>query len=54
MSHSATVLSVAGAYLAISLVLGMWPARKSTATATGFVAGDRQVGLLLMYVIMGA
>ena len=54
MSHSATVLSVAGAYLAISLVLGMWPARKSTATATGFVAGDRQVGLLLMYFIMGA
>ncbi|MEM9691632.1 MAG: sodium:solute symporter family protein [Myxococcota bacterium] len=46
------VLAVAGAYLALSLVVGMWP--QSTDSAEGYVAGDRQLNLLVMYFITGA
>jgi SSS family solute:Na+ symporter len=32
----------------------MWPGRKASGTSTGYVAGDRTLGLLLMYFITGA
>jgi len=48
------VLAVTLSYLALSLVVGMWPGRKATGTAEGYVAGDRTLGLLLMYFITGA
>lgn len=48
------VLGVAAAYLVLCLVVGVAPTRKSTASAAGFVAGDRALGLVLMYFITGA
>ena len=49
-----TVLSVAVAYLACSLAVGLVPRRGASGTAAGFVAGDRTLGLFLMYFITGA
>jgi SSS family solute:Na+ symporter len=48
------VLAVAGAWLVLNLVVGVAPTRKSSPSAAGFVAGDRALGLLLMYFITGA
>ena len=42
------------AYLAASLAIGLWPGRKASGTAEGYVAGDRTLGLVLMYFITGA
>ena len=54
MSPRAIVLGVASIYLVACLLIGMWPSRKSSASATGFVAGDRSMGLLVTYFITGA
>ncbi len=48
------VLAVAGSYLALCVAIGLWPNRKSSDSAAGFVAGDRTLGGLLMYFITGA
>jgi SSS family solute:Na+ symporter len=48
------VLLVSALYLAACLVLGMLPGRRASTTAEGYVAGDRTLGLLLMYFITGA
>jgi SSS family solute:Na+ symporter len=48
------VVGVSFAYLAASLTVGMWPSRKASGTAAGYVAGDRTLGLVLMYFITGA
>jgi solute:Na+ symporter, SSS family len=47
-------LAVAGAYLGICLGVGLWPGKRASSSVTGFVAGDRGLGLVLMYVITGA
>ena len=54
MSDSWIVLSVAGAYLALSLIVGILPGRKASGSAAGYVAGDRGLGLVVMYFITGA
>lgn len=54
MPESWIVVGVALAYLAASLAVGMWPGRRASGTADGYVAGDRSLGLLLMYFITGA
>lgn len=54
MTSSTVVVSVAAAYLLLSLVVGMWPGRKASNTAVGYVAGDRNLGLVVMYFITGA
>jgi SSS family solute:Na+ symporter len=48
------VLGVAGLYLALCVGIGLWPDRKASDSAAGFVAGDRALGGLLMYFITGA
>ncbi|HJL20465.1 MAG TPA: sodium:solute symporter family protein [Sandaracinaceae bacterium LLY-WYZ-13_1] len=48
------VVGVAVAYLAACLVLGTWSSRGGEATTVGYVAGDRSLGLLLLYFITGA
>ncbi|HXV75424.1 MAG TPA: sodium:solute symporter family protein [Candidatus Polarisedimenticolaceae bacterium] len=48
------VFAVAVVYLALSLLVGMHPGRRATKTASGFVAGDRSLGLFVMYFITGA
>ena len=48
------VVGVSVAYLAVSLILGLLPGRRASGTVTGYVAGDRSLGVLVMYFIMGA
>lgn len=53
-TQSTIVVAVAGAYLLASLVIGSLPGKKTSETADGYVAGDRALGLLVMYFITGA
>jgi SSS family solute:Na+ symporter len=48
------VVTVAALYLAACLAIGMWPSKKTSDSAAGYVAGDRAFGLLVMYFITGA
>ena len=41
-------------YLVIALLLGMLPARLSSRSVAGYVAGDRGLGTLLLYFVLGA
>jgi SSS family solute:Na+ symporter len=54
MPSSVVVLGVSLLYLVICLILGMIPGRRVSGTAAGYVAGDRSLGLLVMYFITGA
>jgi SSS family solute:Na+ symporter len=54
VSYQGTVLAVAGLYLAVCLVVGLWPSKQQSASVEGFVAGDRALGLVLMYFVTGA
>lgn len=51
---STVVVAVALLYLVANLVVGLLPGRRMTSSAAGFVAGDRSLGLLVMYFITGA
>jgi SSS family solute:Na+ symporter len=48
------VVGVAAAYLLACLGLGTFSSRGGRATTVGYVAGDRSLGLLLLYFITGA
>lgn len=54
MTDTTIVVSVSVGYLALCLVIGMLPGRKSSDSAAGYVAGDRSLGLFVMYFITGA
>jgi len=54
MTSSTIVVAVAVLYLAVSLVVGLIPGRRASASAEGYVAGDRGLGLVVMYFITGA
>ncbi len=54
MPSSTVVVAIAVAYLVLSLVVGAWPGRRSSDSAAGYVAGDRSLGLVVMYFITGA
>lgn len=54
MPASWIVIGISVAYLLVSLAVGMWPGRKASGTTAGYVAGDRSLGLLVMYFITGA
>ncbi len=55
MSDEIWILGIAGAYLFLSLVVGVMFGRKSkTDEAQGFVAANRSFGLVLMYFVTGA
>ncbi|MFK7987858.1 MAG: sodium:solute symporter [Sandaracinaceae bacterium] len=53
-TESWTVLGVAGIYLAVCVVLGTLSSRGAKASTEGYVAGDRSLGVLLMYFVTGA
>ena len=42
------------AYLGVTLAVGLLAGRRSSHSVTGYVAGDRSFGLLVMYFVMGA
>ncbi|NGP52329.1 sodium:solute symporter family protein [Thioalkalivibrio sp. XN8] len=48
------VALIVAAYLGVTLWIGLRAGRRSSRTVTGFVAGDRDFGLLVMYFITGA
>jgi len=54
MERWVIVTLVTASYLALSLVIGWVSGRKASNTVTGYVAGDRDFGLLVMYFVMGA
>ena len=54
MTSSTVVVTVAGLYLAVCLAIGMFPGRRTSESAEGYVAGDRSLGPLVMYFITGA
>jgi SSS family solute:Na+ symporter len=49
-----TVAAVIVAYLGITLAIGLAAGRRTSRSVTGYVAGDRSFGLLVMYFITGA
>ena len=53
-TSAVVVVAVAAAYLVACLVIGMWPGKRGSDSAAGYVAGDRSFGLLVMYFVTGA
>jgi SSS family solute:Na+ symporter len=47
------IVAIVFAYLTVSLVIGLLAGRRVSSTVTGYVAADRQFGLLAMYFIIG-
>jgi len=54
MASWVVVFAVTLGYLLLSLVVGVLSGRRATASTEGFVAGDRALGFLVLYFIMGA
>ena len=48
------VVAICGVYLAASLIFGLLPGGRASRSTAGYVAGDRTLGLLVMYFITGA
>ena len=53
MTSAGVVVAVSAIYLVVCLVVGLLP-QEGSDSAEGFVAGDRSMGLLVMYFITGA
>ena len=45
---------VIAAYLGITLAIGLLSGRRASKSVAGYVAGDRDFGLLVMYFVLGA
>lgn len=45
---------VIAAYLAVTLMIGLLSGRRASKSVAGYVAGDRDFGLLVMYFVLGA
>ncbi|MFV2007167.1 MAG: sodium:solute symporter family protein, partial [Longimicrobiales bacterium] len=54
MERWQVILAVIVVYLAITLGIGLAAGRRSSKSVAGFVAGDREFGLLVMYFVTGA
>ena len=54
MADWTIVLAVTLGYLAVVLGIGLASGRRASATAEGYVAGDRSLGFLVLYFIYGA
>lgn len=54
MDRSGLITIIIFAYLAITLAVGLLAGRRASRSVQGFVAGDRDFGLLIMYFITGA
>lgn len=54
MSDTLVITGIIAVYLAVTLWVGLRGGRQSSASVTGYVAGDRQFGLLVMYFVTGA
>ena len=54
MSQWVVVTGMISAYLLVTLAIGLRAGRGTSATVDGYVAGDRNFGLLVMYFVTGA
>ena len=54
MDASLTILLICGAYLAVSLLMGILPGRSVSHSVAGYVAGDRAMNVVLLYFVLGA
>ncbi len=54
MERWQVILAVIVVYLAVTLGIGLAAGRRSSKSVAGFVAGDREFGLLVMYFVTGA
>ena len=54
MEPWAVVFLVTVGYLGLSLTVGLLSGGKTSAGTEGYVAGDRALGLLVLYFVMGA
>ncbi len=54
MSQTAVITAIIGAYLLLTLGVGLRAGRNTSESVTGYVAGDRSFGLLVMYFVTGA
>ncbi|MEM7688824.1 MAG: sodium:solute symporter family protein [Pseudomonadota bacterium] len=45
---------IIAAYLAVTLMIGLLSGRRASKSVAGYVAGDRDFGLLVMYFVLGA
>lgn len=54
MDPAAVALAVCGLYLLVTLLAGVLPGLRVSASVTGFVAADRTMGPLLLYFVLGA
>ncbi|MEL6542654.1 MAG: sodium:solute symporter family protein, partial [Pseudomonadota bacterium] len=45
---------VIAVYLAVTLMIGLFSGRRASKSVAGYVAGDRDFGLLVMYFVLGA
>lgn len=54
MARWQIITVIIGLYLAVTLGIGLRAGRRASKSVTGYVAGDRSFGLLVMYFIFGA
>ena len=54
MDESSLITVIIFAYLAVTLAVGLVAGRRASRSVQGYVAGDRDFGLLVMYFITGA
>lgn len=54
MDDGVIILATCGAYLLLSLLMGILPGRRVTKTVTGFVAADRTMSVVVLYFVIGA
>jgi len=54
MPEWAVILLICGLYLVLVLGLGVWSGRTVSKSVTGYVAGDRTLGVVVLYFVLGA
>jgi len=54
MSPTVVITAIIAAYLLLTLAVGLRAGKEASASVTGYVAGDRRFGLLVMYFVTGA
>mgnify|MGYP006278853189 FL=1 len=54
MADWIVILLVCGLYLALTLGMGLWSMRTVSSSVAGYVAGDRALGTVVLYFVLGA
>ncbi|NQX93500.1 MAG: sodium:solute symporter family protein, partial [Erythrobacter sp.] len=48
------IAAIIAGYLAVTLLIGLFSGRRASKSVAGYVAGDRDFGLVVMYFVLGA